>query len=178
VGNTLEADMKRFLLATGILASALVAGALSASPALAQQTKVGDWTVEKRAKDTHCNASRGYKDKDDENRDYVIVITYSDKAIVIVMIYDGWEWDKPGEILRADVGTDDADIMKKAKWEVMDKTTVRGIFEYDQSIMDRLSKAKRLTLDFEDDEDDSIEMQIPRAGEALAALKFCEENRK
>lgn len=31
----------------------------------------------------------------------------------------------------------------------MDKTTVRGIFEYDQSIMDRLSKAKRLTLDFE-----------------------------
>ena len=42
----------------------------------------------------------------------------------------------------------------------MDKTTVRGIFEYDQSIMDRLSKAKRLTLDFEDDDDDSIEMQI------------------
>ena len=68
--------------------------------------------------------------------------------------------------------------MKKAKWEVMDKTTVRGIFEYDQSIMERLSKAKRLTLDFEDDDDDSIEMQVPRAGEALAALKFCEENRK
>ena len=110
--------------------------------------------------------------------DYVIVITYSDKAIVIVMIYDGWEWDKVGEILKADVATDDADIMKKAKWEVMDKTTVRGIFEYDQSIMERLSKAKRLTLDFEDDDDDSIEMQVPRAGEALAALKFCEENRK
>jgi hypothetical protein len=41
--------------------------------------------------------------------------------------------------------------------------------------MDRLSKAKRLSLDFEDDDDDSIEMQVPRAGEALAALKFCEE---
>jgi len=165
--------MKRFLLAAGLLA-----GAFSAMPALAQQSKVGDWTIERRAQDTHCNASRGYKDKEDENRDYVVVITYSDKAIVIVMIYGGWEWDKTGEILRADVGTDDADIMKKAKWEVMDQTTVRGIFEYDQSIMDRLSKAKRLTLDFEDDEDDSIEMQIPRAGEALAALKFCEENRK
>nr|WP_247436331.1 hypothetical protein [Bradyrhizobium sp. 139] len=88
----------------------------------------------------------------------------------------GREWGKVGEILRADVGTDDADIMKKAKWEVMDKTSVRGIFEFDQS--DRLSKAKRLSLDFEDDDDDSIEMQIPRAGEALAALKFCEENRK
>ncbi|MBR0901877.1 hypothetical protein [Bradyrhizobium liaoningense] len=165
--------MKRFLLAAGLLA-----GALSAMPALAQQSKVGDWTIEKRTQDTHCNASRGYKDKEDENRDYVVVITYSNKAIVIVMIYGGWEWDKIGEVLRADVGTDDADIMKKAKWEVMDQTTVRGIFEYDQSIMDRLSKAKRLTLDFEDDEDDSIEMQIPRAGEALAALKFCEENRK
>jgi hypothetical protein len=165
--------MKRIL-----LAALLLAGALSAGPALAQQSKVGDWTIEKRTQDTHCNASRGYKDKDDENRDYVVVITYSEKAIVIVMIYDGWEWDKVGEILKADVGTDDVEIMKKAKWEVMDKTTVRGIFEYDQSIMDRLSKAKRLTLDFEDDDDDSIEMQIPRAGEALAALKFCEENRK
>lgn len=170
--------MKRLLFAAALLAGVLSAAALSTRPALAQQSKVGDWTIEKRSQDTHCNASRGYKDKDDENRDYVIVITYSDKAIVMVMIYDGWEWDKVGEILRADVGTDDADIMKKAKWEVMDKTTVRGIFEYDQSIMDRLSKAKRLSLDFEDDDDDSIEMQIPRAGEALAALKFCEENRK
>jgi hypothetical protein len=172
-GNALEADMKRFL-----LAALLTAGVLDSAPALAQQSKVGDWTIEKRTQDTHCNASRGYKDKDDENRDYVIVITYSEKAIVIVMIYDGWEWETVGEILRADVGTDDADIMKRAKWEVMDKTTVRGIFEYDQSMMDRLSKARRLTLDFEDDDVDSIEMQIPRAGEALAALKFCEENRK
>jgi hypothetical protein len=172
-GNTLEADMKRYL-----VAAVLLAGAASVGPALAQQSKVGDWTIEKRSQDTHCNASRGYKDKEDENRDYVIVVTYSEKAIVIVMIYDGWEWDKVGEILKADVGTDDAEIMKKAKWEVMDKTTVRGIFEYDQSMMDRLSKAKRLTLDFEDDDDDSIEMQIPRVGEALAALKFCEENRK
>lgn len=165
--------MNRFLLAV-----LLAAGVAGAGQALAQQSKVGDWIIEKRTQDTHCNASRGYKDKDDENRDYVIVITYSEKAVVIVMIYDGWEWEKVGEILRADLGTDDADIMKKAKWEVMDKTTVRGIFEYDQSMMDRLSKAKRLTLDFEDDDDDSIEMQIPRAGEALAALKLCEENRK
>lgn len=171
--EALEADMNRYLLAV-----LLVAGVLGAGPALAQKSKVGDWTIEKRTQDTHCNASRGYKDKDDENRDYVIVITYSEKTIVIVMIYDGWEWETVGEILRADIGTDDADIMKKAKWEVMDRTTVRGIFEYDQSMMDRLSKAKRLTLDFEDDDDDSIEMQIPRAGEALAALKFCEENRK
>jgi len=108
----------------------------------------------------------------------VIVLSYSDKAIVIVLIYDGWEWDKVGDILRADVGTDDKDIMKKAKWEVMDKTAVRGIFEFDQTILDALSKAKRLTVDFEDDDDDSIEVQIPKAGEALGALKFCEENKK
>jgi hypothetical protein len=68
--------------------------------------------------------------------------------------------------------------MKASKWEVMDKTTVRGIFEFDQSILDAMSKAKRLTVDFEDDDDDSIEMQIPRASEVLGALKFCEENRK
>jgi hypothetical protein len=37
---------------------------------------------------------------------------------------------------------------------------------------------KRLSVDFEDDEDESIEFETPRVGEALAALKFCEENRK
>ena len=157
--------------------AALLAGLLTA-PAWAQ-TKVGDWTVEKRAKDTHCNASRGYKDKEDENRDYAIVLTYSVEKIVIVLIYDGWEWEKTGDILKADFSTDKADITKKSKWEVMDKTTLRGGFEFDQSILDRLSKAKRLSVDFENDEDDnSIEFETPRAGEALAALKFCEENRK
>jgi hypothetical protein len=142
------------------------------------QTKVGDWTIEKRAKDTHCNASRGYKDADDENRDYVMVISYSNDKIVFVVIYDGWEWEKTGEVLRADFSTDKTDIIKKAKWEVMDKTTVRGVFEYDQKIIDAFTKAKLLSIDFEDDDDNSIEFQTPRAGEALAALKFCEENRK
>ena len=159
------------------LAIAMIAGLLAVL-AHAQQSKVGDWTVEKRSQDQHCNASRGYKDKEDEDRDYVIVLSYSDKAIVIVLIYDGWEWEKIGAILKANVGTDDADIMKGAKWEVMEKTAVRGIFEFDQAILDSLSKAKRLTVDFENDDDDSVEIQIPRAGEALAALKFCEENRK
>ena len=142
------------------------------------QTKVGDWTIEKRAKDTHCNASRGYKDADDENRDYVMVVSYSNDKIVFVVIYDGWEWEKTGEILRADFSSDKTDIIKKAKWEVMDKTTVRGVFEYDQKIIDAFTKAKLLSIDFEDDDDNSIEFQTPRAGEALAALKFCEENRK
>lgn len=163
--------MKRILFASLLLAT------FSSAPALAQQTRVGDWTVEKRMQDQHCNASRGYKDADDENREYVIVLSHSDKAIVMVIIYDGWEWDKTGDILKADFGTDDDDIMKKAKWEVMDKTTVRGIFELDQSILDKLAKAKRITLDFEDDDDDSIEIQTPRLGEALGALKFCEENK-
>ena len=95
-----------------------------------------------------------------------------------MVIYDGWEWEKTGDILRADFSTDKTDIMKKAKWEVMDKTTLRGIFEFDQSILDALTKAKRLSIDFDDDDDESIEVEIPRAGEALAALKFCEENRK
>ena len=160
------------------LVTALLAGFFAASAPARAQTMVGDWTVEKREKDTHCNASRGYKDKEDENRDYGIVLTYSTEKIVIVLIYDGWEWDKTGEILRADFATDKADIMKKSKWEVMDKTTLRGVFEFDQKIIDRLTKAKRLSVDFEDDEDDSIELETPRAAEMLAALKFCEENRK
>src|SRR5437016_509 len=99
--------MNRMLIVAALLA------VFSAGPANAQ-TKVGDWTVEKRDKDTHCNASRGYKDADDENRDYAIVLTYSVDKIVIVLIYDGWEWEKTGEILRADFSTDRDDIMLKS----------------------------------------------------------------
>lgn len=166
-----EADMTRILLAMLLLAG------FWAVPALAQ-TKVGDWEVEKRSGDDHCNAARAYTDKDDDNSDYVIVLSYSKEAIVVAVIYDGWGWEKVGKILLADVGTDDKDIMKKAKWEVVDKTAIRGTFEFQQSILDKLAKAKLLTIDFEDDEDNSVEIKIPRMGEALAALKFCEENKK
>ena len=153
--------MKRSFLVVALLAGSL------AAPAGAQ-TRVGDWTIEKREKDTHCNANRGYKDADDESRDYGIVLTYSTDRIAIVLIYDGWEWENAGRILRAGFSTDKDDIMKLSKWEVMDKTSVRGVFEFDQRIMDRLSSATRLSVEFE----------TPRAAEVLAALKFCEENRK
>lgn len=164
-------DMNRLL-----FIAALLAGLLTA-PAWAQ-TKVGDWTVEKRSKDDHCNASRDYKDKDDDNHQYAIVLRYSAERIALVVIYDGWEWDKTGDILEAEFSTDKTDIMKTSKWEVMDKNTVRGIFEFKQSLLDALTRAKRLHIDFDDDEDESIEFEMPRAAEAMAALKFCEENKK
>jgi hypothetical protein len=81
--------MKRYLFTAALLAG------FFATSVLAQQTKVGDWTIEKRSQDTHCNASRSYKDANDQDREYAIVMTYSDKAIVFVIIYDGWEWERP-----------------------------------------------------------------------------------
>ena len=84
---------------------------MSAGPAVAQQSKVGDWTIEKRTQDTHCNASRGYKEQGRREPRLRHRHHLFQQAIVMVMIYDGWEWDKVGEILKADVGTDDADIM-------------------------------------------------------------------
>ena len=110
---------------------------------LARETKVGDWTIEKRTQDTQCNASRSYKDPNDQGREYGIVLTYSDKEIVI--IHDGWEWEKTGEVLHTDFTTDDDDIFKAAKWEVMDKTTVRGLFEYDQSILEKKGRPEVLS---------------------------------
>jgi len=55
---------------------------------LARETKVGDWTIEKRTQDTQCNASRSYKDPNDQGREYGIVLTYSDKEIVIIHLGD------------------------------------------------------------------------------------------
>ena len=69
-----------------LLFTAALLAAFSIAPAYAE-TKVGDWTVEKRSQDTHCNASRGYKDAEDENNQYAIVLSYSDDRIVVVVIY-------------------------------------------------------------------------------------------
>jgi hypothetical protein len=160
------------------LFAAALLGGFCATPVLAQATKIGDWTIEKRSQDTHCNASRGYKDANDQDRQYGIVLSFSDKTIVFVIIYEGWEWDETGEVLRGDFTTDDDDIYKASKWEVMDKTTVRGVFEYDQSILEKLKSATKFYLDFANDDDDSIELETPKAGEVLGALKFCEDNRK
>jgi hypothetical protein len=168
--------MKRILLTTLLFAGFLGAGLLN-SPAQAQ-TKVGDWTIEKRSQDDHCNASRDYTDKDDDDNATIIVLSHSKENLVIAVVYEGWEWDKVGQVLTADVGTNDKDVAKKAKWEVVDKTAIRGVFEYNEKIMGVLSKANMLSIDFADDDDNSVEIKIPRAGEALAALKFCEENKK
>jgi hypothetical protein len=84
--------MKRLVLAAALLASFLSA------PALAQ-TKVGDWEVEKRPKDEHCNATRAFKDSDGDQN--VIVLTYSKEAIVLVFVYSAWEWGKDDKILKA-----------------------------------------------------------------------------
>jgi hypothetical protein len=46
--------MKRYFFTAALLAGFCV------PPVLAQETKVGDWTIEKRSQDTHCNASRSY----------------------------------------------------------------------------------------------------------------------
>ena len=35
---------------------------------------------------------------EDENQQYAIVLTYSADEIVMVMIYEGWKWDKVGDI--------------------------------------------------------------------------------
>jgi hypothetical protein len=171
-GTWLEADTMKRLFAAALL------GGFCATPVLAQATKISDWTIEKRSQDTHCNASRGYKDANDQDRQYGIVLSFSDKTIVFVIIYEGWEWDETGEVLRGDFTTDDDDIYKASKWEVMDKTTVRGVFEYDQSILEKLKSATKFYLDFANDDDDSIELETPKAGEVLGALKFCEDNRK
>lgn len=168
--------MKRILWATLLVAGLSGAGFLSS--AAQAQTKVGDWTIEKRSQDNHCNASRDYTDKDDDDNSTIIVMSHSKENLVIAIVYEGWEWDKVGQVLTADVGTNDKDVAKKARWEVVDKTAIRGIFEYNEKIMGVLAKANMLSIDFQDDDDNSVEIKIPRVGEALAALKFCEENKK
>jgi hypothetical protein len=165
-----------------LLIAALLAGSL-ASPGVAQikgvqGNRVSGWLIEKRENDKYCSASRDYRDAADENRDYGFVLTYSPERIAIVIFYEGWEWEKAGESLSVDLSTDKGDIMKKSRWQVLDKTGIRGVFDFDQKILDGFSGAERLFVEAGDDEDDSIELEIPRATRMLAALKSCQENSK
>src|SRR3954451_14815130 len=97
-----------------LLIAALLAGFL-ASPAIAQMKGVSGWLIEKRENDKYCNASRDYKDAADENREYAFVLTYSAERIVMVLVYEGWEWGKAGDSLTVDLSTDKGDfIMKKS----------------------------------------------------------------
>ncbi|TKW79518.1 MAG: hypothetical protein DI543_04805 [Bradyrhizobium icense] len=164
--------MNRLLLITALLAGFL------AGPAIAQIKGVPGWLIQKRENDKYCNASRDYRDAADENRDYGFVLTYSPDRIVMVLFYEGWEWEKAGDILSVDLSTENGDIMKKSRWEVLDKTGIRGVFDFDQKILDGFSGAERLFVDAGDDEDDSIEVKIPQASRMLAALKSCQENGK
>jgi hypothetical protein len=157
-----------------LLIAALLAGFL-ASPAVAQIKGVTGWLIQQRENDKYCNASRDYKDAADENRDYGIVLTYSEERIVMVLFYEGWDFKKTGDGLSVDLSTDKGDIMKKSRWEVLDKTGIRGIFDFDQKILDGFSGAERLSFKIGDH---SAEMKIPRATQMLAALKSCQENRK
>jgi len=168
-------DMNKLLLIAVLLAGSL------ASPAVAQGVQVKGvpgWLIQQRENDKYCNASRDYRNAADENRDYGFVLTYSPERIVMVIFYEGWEWEKAGDSLSVDLSTDKGDIMKKSRWEVLDKTGIRGVFDFDQKILDGFSGAERLIIDVGDDEDDSIELEIPRATRMLAALKSCQENRK
>jgi hypothetical protein len=157
----------------------LLAGFL-ASPAVAQ-TKggpvkgVSGWLIQQRENDKYCNASRDYRDAADENRDHGFVLTYSEERIVMVLFYEGWDLKKTGDGLSVDLSTDKGDFMKKSKWEVLDKTGIRGIFDFDQKILDGFSGAERLSIKIGDH---STEMKIPRASQMLAALKSCQENRE
>jgi hypothetical protein len=163
----------RYMKAIAVVAA--VAAGLFCGQAAAQ-TKVGDWEIEKRKQDDHCNATRAYKDSDGNQN--VVLFSYSADKIVIVLVNEGWEWPNKDDVIKADFSTEKATIMKESKWQVMDKDSLRGLFEFDASIFDKVSKAKTISLEFGKDDDNDTDFEVPQVGEALAALKYCEENKK
>jgi hypothetical protein len=148
---------------------------LPASSVAAQTKGVQGWLVEQREDDKYCNASRDYKDAADGNRNYGIVLAYSADRIVMVLFYEGWNLKKTSDGLMVDLSTEKGDIMKNSKWEVLDKTGMRGVFDFDQKILDGFSGAERLSVKAGNS---PIELKIPRATEMLAALKSCQDNRR
>lgn len=160
---------------TRLLPVAVLLAGFLASPAIAQVKGVSGWLIQQREHDKYCNASRDYRDPADKNRDHGIVLTYSEDRIVIVLFYEGWEWAKSGERFNVDLSTDKGDIMNKSRWEALEKNGLRGVFPFDQKILDGFSGAERLFIKVADY---ATEMKIPRATQMLVALKACQEKRE
>jgi hypothetical protein len=100
------------------------------------------------------------------------------EAIVLVFVYSAWEWGKDDKILKARLRHRQYHHLKESEVGGDGQDYGARHFEFDPSILDMLPAAKRISSDFEnDDDDDSMEFETPRIGEAIAALKFCEENK-
>jgi hypothetical protein len=158
-----EGSMLRIMLA-GLLVSAAVLQSTA-------QVSLNGWDVGK--KDGTCVAYHAYKDREDDNAANVIsfgLVKAPDGAqvMVISLFYEKWKNDGDEE---ADLLLDKRRILAGAKWKMHDKNTLVGTFTGAKPLIEGLSKAKQIVLQFSPKTKAVFDMPDP--SQALGALQYC-----
>jgi hypothetical protein len=144
--------------------------AIAALPCAAQ-VKLNEWEVGK--KNGTRLAVHAYKDKDDDNAANVVaaaLVRASDGAdvMIISIFYEKWDNDEDEE---ADLFFDKQRVLAGAKWQKHDKNTLVGTFTGTKPLIEGLSKAKQIVLQFSSKTKAVFDIANPT--QALGALQYC-----
>ncbi|MCY1642615.1 hypothetical protein [Methylorubrum sp. SL192] len=163
----------RTLPTLAILAAGLLP-ALFAQPVSAAERQpfevVKGWEVERTVGDTSANPcimTHAYEDKDDNNAANAVVFALRDSTAVMVLVYQGWDFDKEQSV-KVPLFLDKKPIKVKTTW-IGDGKTLRT--QLPDSVVPDLLAAKTVILRFEDSDAD---FRIPDFAAGYESLRRCD----
>lgn len=163
----------RTLPTLAVLAAGLLPG-LFAQPISAAERQpfevVKGWEVERTVGDTSANPcimTHAYEDKDDNNAANAVVFALRDSTAVMVLVYQGWDFDKEQSV-KVPLFLDKKPIKVKTTW-IGDGKTLRT--QLPDSVVPDLLAAKTVILRFEDSDAD---FRIPDFAAGYESLRRCD----
>lgn len=163
----------RTLPTLAILAAGLLPG-LFAQPISAAERQpfevVKGWEVERTVGDTSANPcimTHAYEDKDDNNAANAVVFALRDSTAVMVLVYQGWDFDKEQSV-KVPLFLDKKPIKVKTTW-IGDGKSLRT--QLPDSVVPDLLAAKTVILRFEDSDAD---FRIPDFAAGYESLRRCD----
>lgn len=163
----------RTLPTLAVLAAGLLPG-LFAQPVSAAERQpfevVKGWEVERTVGDTSANPcimTHAYEDKDDNNAANAVVFALRDSTAVMVLVYQGWDFDKEQSV-KVPLFLDKKPIKVKTTW-IGDGKTLRT--QLPDSVVPDLLAAKTVILRFEDSDAD---FRIPDFAAGYESLRRCD----
>ncbi|CAO4174130.1 hypothetical protein [Methylorubrum extorquens] len=163
----------RTLPTLAVLAAGLLPG-LFAQPVSAAERQpfevVKGWEVERTVGDTSANPcimTHAYEDKDDNNAANAVVFALRDSTVVMVLVYQGWDFDKEQSV-KVPLFLDKKPIKVKTTW-IGDGKTLRT--QLPDSVVPDLLAAKTVILRFEDSDAD---FRIPDFAAGYESLRRCD----
>ncbi|GJD34706.1 hypothetical protein [Methylobacterium aerolatum] len=113
-----------------------------------------------------CQMSYSYRDKDDDDAENAIVMSFEDGKVNLVLGYGNWEWDKD-EAVQASFSVDKQVLYPKQGWVGEAKLLWSQLPD---AVIPKLLKGKQIILKFSDG---AADFSIPGFADAYDGVKRC-----